>query len=130
MSLLGRIGSILATLFLLSVIVFCLQLLLPGDPATILAGEDRSPETIASIRERFGLDQPLPVQYVRWLGNAVQGDLGMSMRFNQPVVEPRPQQAAGDLPARHHGADHRHRARRHLGHRRRRLCRGRRSTRR
>jgi len=86
MILLGRLGSILATLFLLSVIVFCLQLLLPGDPATILAGEDRSPETIASIRERFGLDQPLPIQYVRWLGNAVQGDLGMSMRFNQPVV--------------------------------------------
>lgn len=86
MSLLGRIGSILATLFLLSVIVFSLQLLLPGDPAAVLAGEDRSPETIASIRERFGLDQPLPVQYVRWLGNAVQGDLGMSMRFNQPVV--------------------------------------------
>jgi len=52
----------------------------------VLAGEDRSPETIASIRERFGLDQPLPVQYVRWLGNAVQGDLGTSMRFNQPVV--------------------------------------------
>jgi peptide/nickel transport system permease protein len=86
MSLLGRIGSILATLFLLSLIVFSLQLLLPGDPAAVLAGEDRSPETIASIRERFGLDQPLPVQYVRWLGNAVQGDLGMSMRFNQPVV--------------------------------------------
>ena len=81
----GRLASILVTLFLLSVIVFCLQLLLPGDPASVLAGEDRSPETIASIRERFGLDQPIPVQYVRWLGNALQGDLGMSMRFNQPV---------------------------------------------
>jgi peptide/nickel transport system permease protein len=87
MPLLARIGSILATLFLLSIVVFCLQLLLPGDPASILAGEDRSPETIAAIRERFGLDQPLPVQYVRWLTNALQGDLGMSMRFNQPVVE-------------------------------------------
>ncbi len=86
MGILGKIGSILATLFLLSVLVFSLQLLLPGDPATVLAGEDRSPETIAAIRERFGLDQPLPVQYVRWLGNALQGDLGTSMRFNQPVV--------------------------------------------
>ena len=86
MALLARIGSILVTLVLLSMVVFSLQLLLPGDPATVLAGEDRSPETIASIRERFGLDQPLPVQYVRWLGNAVQGDLGTSMRFNQPVV--------------------------------------------
>ena len=86
MGLLARIGSILVTLILLSMVVFSLQLLLPGDPAAVLAGEDRSPETIASIRERFGLDQPLPVQYVRWLGNAVQGDLGTSMRFNQPVV--------------------------------------------
>ena len=73
MRFLGRIGSILATLFLLSIVVFCLQLLLPGDPASILAGEDRSPETIAAIRERFGLDQPLPVQYVRWLDERAPG---------------------------------------------------------
>jgi peptide/nickel transport system permease protein len=86
MRLLARAGSILATLFLLSIIVFCLQRLLPGDPAAFLAGEDRSPETIAAIRERFGLDQPIPVQYVRWITNAFHGDLGMSMRFNQPVV--------------------------------------------
>jgi peptide/nickel transport system permease protein len=85
MPFLGRLTSILATLLLLSVAVFCLQLLLPGDPALILAGEDRSPETIAAIRERFGLDQPVPIQYFRWLANALQGDFGMSMRFNQPV---------------------------------------------
>jgi peptide/nickel transport system permease protein len=82
----SRIASILVTLFLLSVIVFSLQLLLPGDPATALAGEDRSPETIAAIRERFGLNDPLPVQYFRWLGNALQGDLGMSMRFNVSIA--------------------------------------------
>ena len=85
MRFLSRLGSIVATLFLLSVVVFCLQLLLPGDIASILAGEDRSPETLAAISQRFGLDQPIPVQYVRWLGNALHGDLGMSMRFNQPV---------------------------------------------
>jgi peptide/nickel transport system permease protein len=85
--LLGRLGSIIATLFLLSLVVFSLQLLLPGDPASILAGEDRSPETLAAIRARFGLDQPLPVQYVRWLGNALSGDLGMSMRFNESVAD-------------------------------------------
>lgn len=85
MPFLSRLASIVATLFLLSIVVFCLQLLLPGDIASILAGEDRSPETLAAISERFGLDQPIPVQYVRWLGNALQGDLGMSMRFNQPV---------------------------------------------
>jgi peptide/nickel transport system permease protein len=85
--LLGRLGSILATLLLLSLVVFSLQLLLPGDPASILAGEDRSPETLAAIRARFGLDQPLPVQYVRWLANALAGDLGMSMRFNESVAD-------------------------------------------
>jgi peptide/nickel transport system permease protein len=85
MRILSRLASILATLFLLSIIVFCLQLLLPGDPAYVLAGEDRSPETIAAIRERFGLDQPVHVQYLRWLEAALHGDLGMSMRFHQPV---------------------------------------------
>jgi peptide/nickel transport system permease protein len=83
----SRAGSIVATLLLLSLIVFSLQLLLPGDPATALAGEDRSPETIAAIRERFGLDDPLPVQYLRWLANALQGDLGTSMRFNVSIAE-------------------------------------------
>jgi len=85
MRLVGRLGSILATLFLLSIVVFCLQLLLPGDIASILAGEDRSPETLAAIRARFGLDQPIPIQYVHWLINALHGNLGVSMRFNQPV---------------------------------------------
>jgi peptide/nickel transport system permease protein len=84
---LSRLVSVVVTLLLLSLIVFSLQLLLPGDPATILAGEDRSPETIAAIRERYGLDQPLVAQYFRWLSNAVQGDLGTSMRFNVTVSE-------------------------------------------
>jgi peptide/nickel transport system permease protein len=82
----GRLGSIVTTLLVLSLVVFSLQLLLPGDPATILAGEDRSPETLAAIRERFGLDQPLPVQYLRWLSGVLQGDLGKSMRFNETVA--------------------------------------------
>ena len=82
-----RLASILVTLFLLSVVVFSLQLLLPGDTASLLAGEDRSPETLAAIRKRFGLDQPLPIQYARWLAAAVQGDFGMSMRFDQPVAD-------------------------------------------
>ncbi len=84
---LSRLGSIVVTLFLLSVIVFSLQLLLPGDPASALAGEDRSPETIAAIRERFGLNDPLPVQYFHWLANALHGNLGMSMRFNVSIAD-------------------------------------------
>ena len=84
--MIARVFSIAVTLLLLSVIVFSLQQLLPGDPAVVLAGEDRSPETIAAITELYGLDRPLPVQYVTWLGNLLQGDLGVSMRLNQPVL--------------------------------------------
>jgi len=83
-----RIASIATTLLLLSVLVFSLQQLLPGDPAVVLAGEDRSPETIAAIRELYGLDRPLPVQYLAWLGNVLTGDLGTSMKLNQPVADP------------------------------------------
>jgi peptide/nickel transport system permease protein len=83
----SRLGSIVATLLLLSITVFSLQLLMPGDPASALAGEDRSPETLAAIRQRFGLNDPLLVQYFHWLGRALHGDLGMSMRFNVSIAD-------------------------------------------
>ena len=83
---LGRLGSIVVTLLLLSLVVFSLQLLLPGDPASILAGEDRSPETLAAIRERFGLDQPWYVQYSLYLKNLIlRFDFGESFSRHQPV---------------------------------------------
>lgn len=85
--MIARLASVLATLLLLSIIVFALQQLLPGDPAFVLAGDDKSPETIASIRALYGLDRPLPVQYLIWLGNVLQGDLGTSMRLNQTVAQ-------------------------------------------
>lgn len=59
----------------------------PGDPVLALAGEDRDPETLAAIRERLGLNDPLPVQYARWLGNALTGDLGRSYRTSEPVLD-------------------------------------------
>jgi len=62
--------------------VFGLQQLLPGDPAVVLAGEDKTPETIAAIRARYRLDDPVPVRYARWLGDVLSGDLGQSMRLN------------------------------------------------
>lgn len=83
----ARLAAVLPTLFLVSVIVFTLQALLPGDPAVVLAGEDRSPETIAFLREKYALDQPYPVQYFYWIGQVVQGDLGQSMRLNLSVAE-------------------------------------------
>ena len=60
--------------------------MLPGDPALIIAGEQRDPEVIAFIRERYRLDDPVPVQYLAWLGQVLRGDLGQSIRTNQPVT--------------------------------------------
>jgi len=72
--------------FLVTVGVFMLIHLSPGDPALILLGEDRSPQAIAAIHRELGLDKPLYVQYVIWLDRTVHGDLGRSITTNQPVA--------------------------------------------
>jgi peptide/nickel transport system permease protein len=68
------------------VIIFSLQHLLPGDPARVMAGEERDPEAIEQIRRHYHLDRPLPVQYVYWVKGVLSGDLGESMRIKQPVL--------------------------------------------
>ena len=73
--------------FLVTVGVFMLIHLSPGDPALVLLGEDRSPEAIAAIHHQLGLDQPLYVQYLIWMGNVLRGDLGRSITTHQPVAE-------------------------------------------
>lgn len=85
--LLRRLAQLVPTIFILSLIVFSLQHLLPGDPALVLAGEDTSLETLAEIRQQYGLDQPIWVQYFRWIGAVLQGDLGESMRHQRPVLD-------------------------------------------
>src|SRR6478672_9227113 len=82
-----RLASILPTLFFVTVLIFGLQQLLPGDPAMILAGEDQDPSVIAHLRQKMRRDEPLPLQYVHWLGNVLQGDLGESLRIQKPVTE-------------------------------------------
>lgn len=82
-----RLLQLLPTLFLVSVLIFGLQQLLPGDPALVMAGEEGSPEVIEQIRKQYRLDQPLPMQYLHWIGNVLQGDLGESMRIKQPVSQ-------------------------------------------
>ncbi len=72
--------------FLVTVGVFMLIRLTPGDPALILLGEDRSPQAIAAIHQQLGLDRPLYVQYVIWIGRIVHGDLGRSITTHQPVA--------------------------------------------
>lgn len=83
---LRRLALAIPTLLLITVFVFTLQQLLPGDPVLALAGEDRDPATLDAIRQRLGLNDPLPVQYLRWLGNALTGDLGQSLRTGEPVL--------------------------------------------
>jgi peptide/nickel transport system permease protein len=85
--LLQRLATIVPTLFFVSVLIFGLQQLLPGDPAIALAGEERDPETIRYLREKFHLDDPLPVRYWYWLSGVMQGDLGESVRIQKPVTD-------------------------------------------
>ncbi|MBL6077561.1 ABC transporter permease [Belnapia sp. T18] len=86
--LLRRLGQIVPTLLILSVLIFGLQQLMPGDPALILAGEERGdPQVLAQIRAELFLDRPLPEQYLHWITRAVQGDFGFSWRIRQPVAQ-------------------------------------------
>ena len=82
-----RLMVALPTLLIVSMLVFGLQMLLPGDPVLAMAGEERDPETLARIREQLHLDDPVPVQYLRWLGGVVTGDLGTSLRTGEPVSQ-------------------------------------------
>ena len=80
-----RIATIIPTLIFVSLLIFGLQQLLPGDPAMILAGEERDPTVIAHLRETMHLDQSFPVRYLYWLRGVLHGDLGESLRLQQPV---------------------------------------------
>ncbi|MFW5678959.1 MAG: ABC transporter permease [Pseudomonadota bacterium] len=84
--LLRRIAATIPVLVMVAVFVFLMLRLTPGDPAAIIAGDNASPQQIAEIRERLGLDEPLLVQFGIWSGNLLQGDLGQSFFFRQPVT--------------------------------------------
>jgi len=84
----SRLLQVLPTLLLVSILVFSLQQLMPGDPATILAGEERGdPVVLQQIRNELWLDRSIPVQYLHWIGNVVRGDFGTSWRIRQPVLQ-------------------------------------------
>src|SRR5919108_2126463 len=82
-----RLLVLVPTLFVVSVLIFTLQQLLPGDAALALAGEEHDPAAVAAIRARYHLDRPLPVQYGLWLGRVLRGALGESLRNRVPVRE-------------------------------------------
>ncbi len=84
----SRLLQVLPTLLLVSILVFSLQQLMPGDPATILAGEERGdPVVLQQIRNELWLDRSIPVQYLHWIGNVLRGDFGTSWRIRQPVLQ-------------------------------------------
>src|SRR5262244_449533 len=80
-----RLLQLVPTLFFVSVVVFGLQQLLPGDPALAMAGEDRDPPVILFLRQKYHLDEPLAVRYVLWVRGVLSGDLGESIRIKRPV---------------------------------------------
>jgi peptide/nickel transport system permease protein len=84
-----RLVALAPILFLVSIVTFGVNLLLPGDPALAYIGEANINDQVMyqAVRQELGLDQPIPVQYVKWLGRALQGDLGHSIRTREPAVE-------------------------------------------
>ena len=80
-----RVAAFVATLFVVSLLVFVVIRVLPGDPAQVIMGTEGNPEATARLRASLGLDRPLVVQYVDWLAHAVRGDLGVSIQYDVPV---------------------------------------------
>lgn len=85
--LLRRLGQLALVLFMGSITVWLMIYAVPGSPEVTIAGADATPEQLAAVRERLGLNRPLPVQYLSWAGNALTGDLGNSLTSNKPVTE-------------------------------------------
>ncbi|WEX08214.1 ABC transporter permease [Chelativorans sp. AA-79] len=84
---LKRLVMAVPVLFGLTVIVFLIMAMIPGDPATAILGAYATPENVARINEQLGLDRSLPEQYFIWLGNLLQGDFGRSYSLNRPVID-------------------------------------------
>ncbi|MGH6873594.1 MAG: ABC transporter permease, partial [Aestuariivirgaceae bacterium] len=82
-----RIGMAAVTLLLVSLIVFSILEILPGDVATRILGRDATPESLELLRNELGLNQPALSRYLAWLGDLLQGDLGRSLVSNRPVSE-------------------------------------------
>ncbi|MDQ0995139.1 peptide/nickel transport system permease protein [Phyllobacterium ifriqiyense] len=85
--LLKRIFALVPVLLLVSIFVFLLLRLTPGDPAAILAGDAATSEQLERIREAMGLNKPILTQYFVWMGNIMQGDLGVSLISGVPVLD-------------------------------------------
>lgn len=85
--ILKRLLSAVPVLFGLTVIVFLIMAMIPGDPATAILGAFATPENVARLNRELGLDKSLIEQYVIWIGNLLQGDFGRSYTLNRPVID-------------------------------------------
>ncbi len=85
--ILRRAGASAVVLLLASMLIFIGVRALPGDPALALAGESRDPAALAATRAKYGLDKPVPIQYVTWLSHVVRGDMGDSAKSGLPVAK-------------------------------------------
>jgi peptide/nickel transport system permease protein len=83
----GRLVGTIPVVFVVTLGVFLMLHLTPGDPVQIMLGQDADPQSIALLRTELGLDEPLPVQYLRWASSALRGDLGRSIRTHEPVTD-------------------------------------------
>ncbi len=81
-----RVLNLMLVLLIVSILIFLLIRLAPGDPARVMAGEHASPETLAAMRKQWGLDKPLPEQYIIWLEHALKGDFGRSIQSHESVL--------------------------------------------
>lgn len=84
--ILKRLLSMIPAVFVVSVVIFLIIHLTPGDPAAVILGDQADPEAIAALRKALGLNDPLPVQYLRWLGGVLQGDLGQSLYSDESMI--------------------------------------------
>ncbi|HET6971923.1 MAG TPA: ABC transporter permease [Phenylobacterium sp.] len=81
-----RVLGAAPTLAIVAVLVFGLIRMIPGDPAQVMLGDAGDPQAVAALRAQMGLDRPLPLQFVAWLGHALRGDLGVSIATGEPVL--------------------------------------------
>ena len=83
--ILRRLAQLLPVLLIASIGIWGMIYAVPGDPVAVIVGENATPEQVQAVRERLGLDRPVHAQYLAWLGNALQGDLGLSIQNREPV---------------------------------------------
>ncbi len=84
--LIKRLIVLILTLLLVSIVIFVVMRIIPGDPAQIILGLQATPEAVAALREQLGLDRPLIVQYVSWIGHLLRGDMGLSINYGVPIA--------------------------------------------